>query len=288
MTNTRLKGAIFDELLSNLESTRFAEVFRYISFKPFEVFKRHQHIRIEINHVKKGTCFIELVDETITFKEGELMIICSNVIHTFQAGPNGCTLMQLEFLPDMLSSFDLDCENIFASNNNQPDIFSLQSKIIKIVNNIWITNAVLCIIDELKEKRSHYKHIVIMRYTELLILISRYMKDNYLPLCSNESLKKAIGYIRNSYHEDINIGEVAQHAEISERYLRKIFAKHLDISPIDYLNQIRINKSVELITLTSKSIKEICFLCGFKSPQYFSRVFKQHVGISPKDFKTKL
>ncbi|MGL4328551.1 MAG: AraC family transcriptional regulator [Tannerellaceae bacterium] len=288
MTNTTSQEALFEQLISNLESKRFAEVFRYISFKPFETFKKHQHIRIEINHVKKGSCFIELENETISFKEGELMIICSDILHSFQSGPNGCTLMQLEFLPDMLSSFDLDCENIFSSNNNQPDIFSLQSKVIKIINNTWITNAVLCIIDELQKKKNHYRHIVIMRYMELLIHITRHMKENYLPLCTNETLKKAIGYIRCSYHDDINIGEVALQAEVSERYLRKIFAKYLNLSPIDYLNQIRINKAVELITLTEQSIKEICFLCGFKSPQYFSRVFKQYVGIAPKDFKTKL
>ncbi|MGL4491746.1 MAG: helix-turn-helix transcriptional regulator, partial [Tannerellaceae bacterium] len=157
-----------------------------------------------------------------------------------------------------------------------------------IINNTWITNAVLCIIDELQKKKNHYRHIVIMRYMELLIHITRHMKENYLPLCTNETLKKAIGYIHCSYHDDINIGEVALQAEVSERYLRKIFAKYLNLSPIDYLNQIRINKAVELITLTEQSIKEICFLCGFKSPQYFSRVFKQYVGIAPKDFKTKL
>ena len=82
---------------------------------------------------------------------------------------------------------------------------------------------------------------------------------------------------------DININDIAEYASISERYLRKLFSQNLNLSPLDYLNQIRINKSIELLKNTEKSVKEVCFLCGFQSPQYFSRIFKQQMGLSPRE-----
>jgi len=86
-----------------------------------------------------------------------------------------------------------------------------------------------------------------------------------------------------NYHSDININKVAEEVGISERYLRNLFSQYLNLSPLDYLNQIRINKAVELLRNTEMSIKEVCFQCGFQSPQYFSRIFKQQMGVSPRD-----
>ena len=103
------------------------------------------------------------------------------------------------------------------------------------------------------------------------------MHETYLSICTNELLKKAVCYIRHNYQTDININDIAEYASISERYLRKLFSQNLNLSPLDYLNQIRINKSIELLKNTEKSVKEVCFLCGFQSPQYFSRIFKQQM-----------
>lgn len=120
-----------------------------------------------------------------------------------------------------------------------------------------------------------------MYYAELLILINRHMEEVYLPICNNESMIRAISYIRTGYQSDISMTEVAACAGIGERYLRKLFSQHLNMSPLDFLNQIRVNKAIELLRNTEMSVKEVCFSCGFKSPQYFSRIFKQWVGTSP-------
>lgn len=96
-------------------------------------------------------------------------------------------------------------------------------------------------------------------------------------------VEKAISYIRLNYQSDITISDVASQTGVGERYLRKLFSQYLNLSPLDYLNQIRINKAIELLRNTEMSVKEVCFACGFQSPQYFSRIFKQQMGISPRE-----
>ena len=76
--------------------------------RPFETFGPHKHLRIEINYVKKGNCILHLENESISFSENEMMVICSNVEHTFEAGSEDTTLMQLEFLPEVFSRFNPD------------------------------------------------------------------------------------------------------------------------------------------------------------------------------------
>lgn len=227
---------------------------------------------------------MHLDNESINFVEGDTMIILSNVNHVFEAGSGGTTLMQLEFLPEIFSGFDLNfpgCIDGIGLGSISP--FSEENKLIKIVNNIGIMRVVQRIVNELEGKNSYYQYLVVMYYAELLVLIYRYMSENYLPICQNDALKRAISFIRFNYHKDISINDVAIQADISERYLRSLFSQYLNISPLDYLNQIRINKSIELLRNTELSVKEICFQCGFQSPQYFSRIFKQQTGISPRE-----
>lgn len=284
--NTNSLFTSLEEIVRNLEKKRLADVFRFVSFKPFEKFGPHQHVRIEINYVKKGNCILRLENESVCFSENEIMIICSNVKHSFEAGAEGTILMQLEFLPEIFSKFD-SSENMTSIGLTPVTIFSEANHLIKIVNNIRIMRAVQRIVNELNSKNKYYQYLVIMYYAELLILIYRHMDEAYLPICTNESLKKAISYLRMNFHTDITMEDVAQQAGIGERYLRKLFAQHLNISPLDYLNQIRINKAIDLLKNTELSVKEICFTCGYKSPQYFSRVFKQQMGISPKEITNR-
>lgn len=274
--------SLLENIAQSLDNKRLADVFRFVSFKSSETYGPHKHLRIEINYVKKGNCVLHLNNESISFRKGEMMIISSDLDHTFEAGSDGTTLMQLEFLPEVFSKFNL---HIGADANGQAPvtIFSQENRLIKIVNNIRIMRAVQRIVNELKIKGQHHQHLVVMYYAELLLLIDRYMDESYLPICTNDSLKRAISHIRLNYQTDISITDVAQHAGISERYLRKLFEQHLNLSPLDYLNQIRINKSIELLRNTEMSVKEVCFTCGFKSPQYFSRIFKQQVGVSPRE-----
>ena len=105
MDNTRDHKILFSEALKELvellKQKRLADVFRFVPFAAGESYGPHSHLRIELNYVKKGSCRILLEDESVPFQEGDLMLLPSHVSHKFEAGEKGCTLMQLEFLPDI-------------------------------------------------------------------------------------------------------------------------------------------------------------------------------------------
>lgn len=268
-----------ESFIGKFKDIPLASVFRFVSFIPHEKYNRHQHKRIEINYLKKGSCILRLDNESLNFKEGEMMIIAPDIPHAFEAGVNGCTLMQLEFLPEMfhinkhLLLSDTSC-NLFSKNN----------QIIKIVNNIRIIRAIQRIITEMSSKHKYYKHLVVMYYAELLVLIYRHMDDSQHLFTSKRPLVDAVNYIKENFCKDIDIASIANHLEISERYLRMLFSNHMGLSPVNYINELRINKAIEMLRISELSIKEICYYCGFNSPQYFSRIFKKQMGVSPRKF----
>ncbi|MGM9804492.1 MAG: helix-turn-helix domain-containing protein [Muribaculaceae bacterium] len=277
---------VFDSLWQVIESgasmlndKNLADVCRFVSFAPGEAYGPHSHVRIEINYVQRGSCSLELSDGVVeSFDEGEMMIITHDVLHRFVAGAGGCTLMQLEFRSDIFSGI-----GHFASNdgNGELYLFSNHRPVIKIVDNVRIMHAVRRIIFELKAKSAYHKPLVILYYVELMILIRRHVEDPYGGI-SSQSMQQVVRYMHEHFHEDIGIAALAERFGVGERMLRRMFAASLHVSPLQYLNRLRIEHAAELLAGTNLSVKEVCFRCGFNSPQHFSRLYKRITGHLPR------
>jgi len=86
---------------------------------------------------------------------------------------------------------------------------------------------------------------------------------------------------------NFNLGNEMKNISCSVTYLRRKFNQNMGISPIKYLNQIRINHAKKLIAKRVENrmpISEIAFLCGFNDERYFSRLFKQHCNMTPIEY----
>lgn len=99
------------------------------------------------------------------------------------------------------------------------------------------------------------------------------------------SITKAIEYIEQSYQEKLNVENVAKIAMLSTSYFCYIFKSITHKTFIEYVNDLRIEKSLPLLTTTSKSIGEICFAVGFNNISHFNRLFKQYTGFSPSAYR---
>lgn len=256
------------------ENGRLAEVSRLVSFRPYETYGPHRHRRIEINYVKKGNCILRLANGSASFKQDETMLIGSEVDHSFEAGPEGTTLIQLEFRPDIFSPSDPPFASAFSAGQTDG--------VIRIADNLPVMRAVQRIVNELDQRQEHYQPLVLLYYTELWILLRRYLDRNYLPLDSDPAMRTALARIHADFAEPLAIGDIAAEAGVSSRYLRKLFDRYLSLSPLEYLTQVRVDRAIELLRHTEMSIKEVAFACGFESPQYFARVFRRRTGRTPK------
>ena len=79
----------------------------------------------------------------------------------------------------------------------------------------------------------------------------------------------------------LDIETVCGVAFISVSSLQRAFAKYFEMSPKQYLIQLRMNRALELLTENELSVKEISFVCGFTDEKYFSRAFKKKYGYPP-------
>jgi YesN/AraC family two-component response regulator len=95
---------------------------------------------------------------------------------------------------------------------------------------------------------------------------------------------KAMAYIHAYYPEPISRSDVAAHVGLSERHLTRCFHQEVGITPITYLNRYRVKQAKAMLDIGEKGITEIALEVGFSSHSYFSRVFREQVGISPRAY----
>lgn len=102
---------------------------------------------------------------------------------------------------------------------------------------------------------------------------------------TNVYLEHAIEYIKNFYHQGINVSDVMEYIGLSRTYLNQIFRKELGISVQKFLMDFRLHKAANLLMSTSKSVGEIAEDVGYGDALAFSKVFKKKFGVSPKNYR---
>lgn len=104
---------------------------------------------------------------------------------------------------------------------------------------------------------------------------------------SETAVQKAMAYIKENYSRDISLDDVSREVNISPYYFSKLFKEEAGENFIEYLTRIRMEKAKELLGNPALSVKEIGMACGYADPNYFSRIFKKHTDMTPREYREK-
>lgn len=102
---------------------------------------------------------------------------------------------------------------------------------------------------------------------------------------NSDLIKSVIDYIESSYHEDLQIADIADKFYVSKYYLSHLFKSHMNISLLQFINSRRIVHAKQLLHDTSRSIIDICFSVGFNDVSYFTKIFRRAEGMSPGRYR---
>lgn len=89
----------------------------------------------------------------------------------------------------------------------------------------------------------------------------------------------------NFSRPSFNINELADMLRVSRSTLHRIFTKHMDTSPSEYLIRIRLQNAAELLQQTILPVREIALASGFSDPAYFCRLLKKRLGETPTEIR---
>ena len=103
-----------------------------------------------------------------------------------------------------------------------------------------------------------------------------------------EFVEQAVKYINNHLTESLTLVDIADNVFISPTYLQKVFTAEMNISPSQYVLNMRLEKAKELLQSTEIPVVDIASTIGFKNAGHFATVFKRHVGQTPTQVRLQV
>ncbi len=110
-----------------------------------------------------------------------------------------------------------------------------------------------------------------------------------IPYCTeNTRINRVIQYIERNYSEFLELASAAEAAGVNPAYLSRLFHSIMAQSFTDYCTAFRLNKAAFLLETTKDSISDISDSCGFHSPSYFIKAFKDVTEKTPQEYRRAL
>jgi len=257
----------------------------------------------ELVLISKGKGVLKSCQVSYPCEKGTLLYLHENFWHSIEADPKApITFYSVHFsfacarhTPENWSYHEEI--NYYLKNRKTTDkVWSFNTRFrllpfdyaYKVVNFNKIQDCFIALNRTYYEKKIGYE----LRLNVLLLdLLDILFNENHFPPDNDSNMKKlklAIDYIQEHHRETIRLEQIVHHLGISESRLILLFKKNTGKTPINYINQVKINHAKDLLLNSDKTIKETAFELGFQDEFYFSRVFKKLEGISPKDFRSKI
>lgn len=119
----------------------------------------------------------------------------------------------------------------------------------------------------------------------LLLLLNDYVRQVRSVYNDRSEIGRAISYIQEHYHEDLNMAMVSNHVSLNYSYFSQAFKDHTGETFVAYLRKLRLQKAKELLLTSDMKVYEISSSVGFENVKHFTRVFKEVEGVSPLEYR---
>lgn len=242
-------------------------------------FNAHWHERMELTFVHSGSMRLTLGNEEYIIPCGSLGIIPPEKTHSAFTGENGVDYYTIMF--DITSFYN----SSFATEKHLKPIVNLQNDFIPLTDDAEIINTAASLIKEQLNGDKYSSLTVIGEIYILLGLLYRKCLSSQTPLeRQGENFTIIFDYISNHYCDKISSAELSAKFGYSEAYFCRRFKSITGLTPVKYINILRLEKAKGLLINDKTKIAVISAKCGFNSVSYFSKLYKKHFGIAPKDY----
>lgn len=235
----------------------------------------HREFEFFVMEQGRGTVYIE--DERFEIKEGEGLFINAEELHIgTKTDENEASFFAVVFAPEIFGNFATDVimrkfvepvlqKRIQPKRRLDEKSVELLRRVHKADNELVIKSLLFEIWD---------------------ICIRSADKNADTPKNKNvDDVKLIMNYIKNNCGRDVTLEEMAAYLNVSKGFLCRRFSRVLHMTPFEYLIRIRIEKGCEMLKNTDLSVGEIATRCGFNSFAYFSKLFREKVGITPREYR---
>lgn len=215
-------------------------------------------------YVRKGEGKWIWKDGECDFSKGALVYLPKNSKHIFKIDSDDIELYRLDFNIYINDEIALFSEHPFKIT----DVLGCEA--VEILNSLYTGADV---------QSNIYK-------TEKLCKFFRAIQTKTVSSTLKKLMPAAL-YIRENATENINCRHLAKLCYLSTSQFYTLFKKEFGVTPLEYKNNLILNRAINMLQYEDVSVKETAEVLGFLNDGYFCRFFKKHTGLTPKEYKFK-
>jgi AraC-like DNA-binding protein len=253
------------------------------------IYKRqtHFHSDIEILLPLEGSVMIDVSTRRSVVEAGEFFIVNRNEAHSLVRTEHPNVLLVLQFSPNF-------------SKDYYPQLSRIRIRQHHIVPK-WMPKlhqelkaAFAFMLRWMGEKREGYQLALMSGLNAVACAIVRH------GVYENQSAEKPTGeektrarltsivdYIQKNYTHNVSLAELSKAENMDMTYLSHFIKKQLGISFREYVNRLRLERAVDLVTNTRMRMIDVCVDCGYSDYRYLNKAFLQQFGMTPAQLREK-
>lgn len=254
----------------------------------------HWHKSVELFYMESGELKYYTPNRIMVFPAGSGGMINSNVLHMTKIQAHNEKNIQLLhiFEPDLIAG---KCGSLIEQKYITPIITASQLEMIALYPNNPTQADILHLIQQtfqLSENEFGYKLNIRESLSQIWIQL--------LKLCyptlqeksgsankTTDKIKRMMIYIHEHYTEKISISKLAATAFLSERECYRVFHNYLHMTPLEYIKNYRLQIACQMLADGHESVTEIGHTCGLGNASYFGKIFREHTGYTPLEYRRK-
>lgn len=235
-------------------------------------FYEHIHHSHEYIYVKKGSIKYWCDGEEFVAHEGDFYFIQPGQKHREISYSEPIEFVYLKFRFN--NKIKLDDSGLQLIRNVDKDVIELIEKILL----------------ELENQQSGAKQIVEAIILELVWRVRRILnivedKNPNRFGYKNTLVKKAVEYIKLNKFQKLTVKQIADNCNVSSDYLSHIFKDITELTLLQFIESIKMNEAMTMITSSDLNINQIAYKLGYNDSLYFSKKFKKIFGVSPSKYR---
>jgi AraC-like DNA-binding protein len=264
-----------------------------IDVLPHIVVPWHYHPEFELIYIQKSQGTLIVGDCIDKFTDGDMIFLGPNVPHVmknedayYQKDSNFSVIAKvIHFKKEILGGSLLDLPEFhkvkfFLKNTTQG--FRIHGK---------TKSSLVKLLENLHESKGSERIIILLQMLnvlsnseELSVLASEAFVESFKH-SSNQKLYQIYEYVSKKFQQKIDLESASKVANLSKTAFCRFMKAKTNKTFTEFLNEIRINYAKKLIVEGKLSMAQIAYECGFNSPSYFNKQFKNLTGLTPKESK---
>lgn len=250
----------------------------------------HWHEEIQFVLIIKGEAVFQVNEENVVVNEGKGIFINSGCLHMAEEkNHSGCSYICLNVSPHFVLS-----QELYATYVN-PYIQATNLSCLHLdPKELWgknILDAIMKTNQLIQHKPPYYEIDITAQLTFIwknLIVNGFQLEYEQTEMLKSHRMKQMLNWIHLHFADKIRLDDIAKAGQLSRSECCRYFKRMLKQTPLNYVTDYRIQKSLALLQLPESTVTDVAHQVGFNSTSYFIDTFRKSTGMTPLSYKKLL